>query len=171
MLPLLEHVRRGQAAGGDGLGRAVALAHLNGGLLWSYRNLSNFFFSSTDSESPPENTPLRQLRFAPCPCWADATALRTASGTPAMKLQRVLGDELGIALRGEARDKDAAPALREHRSECTRRDRSRGTAASRQSILSPGRNIGFVAIICWPSALKLRLVSRMPLVVPVVPPE
>ena len=39
------------------------------------------------------------------------------------------------------------------------------------SILSPGRNIGFVATICWESALKFLFVSTMPFVVPVVPPE
>ena len=39
------------------------------------------------------------------------------------------------------------------------------------SILSPGRNMGLVATTCVPSALKFRLLSRMPLVTPVVPPE
>ena len=39
------------------------------------------------------------------------------------------------------------------------------------SILSPGLNIGFAAMTCWPSALKFLFVSTMPLVVPVVPPE
>ena len=32
--------------------------------LWSYRNLSNFFLSSIDRLSPPENTPLSELRSA-----------------------------------------------------------------------------------------------------------
>ena len=40
-----------------------------------------------------------------------------------------------------------------------------------ESILSPGRYIGFVATICAPSALKFMFVSTMPLVLPVVPPE
>ena len=39
------------------------------------------------------------------------------------------------------------------------------------SILSPTRNMGFAAMTCWPRALKLRFESRMPFVVPVVPPE
>ena len=32
--------------------------------LWSYRNLSNFFLSSIDRLSPPEKTPLSELRSA-----------------------------------------------------------------------------------------------------------
>ena len=40
-----------------------------------------------------------------------------------------------------------------------------------ESILSPGLNMGLVAMICWERALKFRFVRTMPLVVPVVPPE
>ena len=39
------------------------------------------------------------------------------------------------------------------------------------SILSPGLNMGLVAMICCASALKFRLVREIPFWVPVVPPE
>ena len=57
--------------------------------LWSYRNLSTFFFSSTDRESPPEKTPFRQLKSALSIDGSRSSASYKV-GTPAMKLHLYL---------------------------------------------------------------------------------
>ena len=106
-------MRRCQAAGRDCLGRAVALAHLNGRLVvieelvelllqLDRQTVAAGEYALERAEVRPVHARQAQQRFVKRRHAGDEVAL-------------VLHDLLGVALGRKARDQDAASALREHR--------------------------------------------------------
>ena len=106
-------MRRCQAAGRDRLGRAVALAHLNGRLVvieelvelllqLDRQAVAAGEYALERAEVRPVHARQAQQRFVKRRHAGDEVAL-------------VLHDLLGVALGRKARDQDAASALREHR--------------------------------------------------------
>ena len=132
------------------------------------RKASKRFLSSAESESPPEKTPLRQDRSS----FSSPSILRSASnnvGTPAMKLGLYLDKSCAYVFGVNCGTRIHSPPFTSMECMLTPRPKpwNMGIIAS---ILSPGANIGFVATIWAPKALKLRFERSIPLVTPVVPP-
>ena len=109
---LLEHMRRRQAAGRDGLGGAVALAHLHGRAVGVEEFIQLLLQLDRQAvaagEHALERAEVRALHAR------QAQQRLVERGHARDEVAVILGDELRVALGGKARHEDAAPALREH---------------------------------------------------------
>ena len=110
--PLLEHVRRGQAAGGDGLGGAVALPHLDGGVVVVEELVELLFQLHGEAVAAGEHA-LQAAEIGLLHAVQPEQRL-IQRGHAGDEVAFVLGDLLGVALGGESGDQDAAAALAEH---------------------------------------------------------
>ena len=109
---LLIHIHRGQAAGGDGLGGAVAFPHLNDSVVVVEKLVELLLQLNGQAVAAGENT-LEAGEIGIAHTGQPQQGL-VQSGNTRDKIALVLHDLLGIALGGEAGDQDAAAAAGQH---------------------------------------------------------
>ena len=109
---LLEHLGGRQAAGGDGLGGAVALPDLDDGLVVIEELVELLLELNGEAVAAGEDAlQAAEVRAVHA---GQAQQGLVEGGDAGDEVALVLGDELGVALGGEAGHQDAAPALGEH---------------------------------------------------------